>query len=535
MKTHFDYIVIGAGAAGCVLANRLSENPAISVALIEAGGGDRHPFVRMPKGLAKIMADPARIWAYVSEPEKGNAFQPEVWARGRLLGGSSSINGMMYVRGQPSDFNEIARKSSDDWSWKHIGAAYRALESHELGADETRGDSGPLRVTVADRHSALTEAMIAAGVAMGLPRKVDVNQPDDGDAIGYASRTIWKGRRQSAATAFLHPIRDRPNLTIISNALVDKINFENRRATSVAVISTRTKQRADYTAAREIILSGGALASPGILQRSGIGPADLLRKLGISLVQDSPEVGRHLLEHRGIMVQWKLRKALSENSEFSGWRLLWNVVRYYLTHDGPMSSAAYEVGAWMRSRPDLARPDVQFLVAPFSFDFSTQRAKLEPFPGMGIVAYPLRPTSGGEINIKSADPAELPVLKPNYYQTPEDRALMLETVRLARLYAAQAPLQKLIEAETYPGPKCVSDEEILDAYDRNGSCGYHAVGSCRMGSDPGSVVDPRLRVRGVQSLRVMDTSIMPQIPSGNTFGPTMAMAWRAADLILADA
>jgi choline dehydrogenase-like flavoprotein len=527
----FDYVIVGAGAAGCVLAHRLSTDPSVTVALLEAGGDDKNPYIHMPKGLAKAMSDPALIWAYGAEPEVGNAFQPEYWARGRLLGGSSAVNGMMYVRGMPADFDEIAAKTSDDWSWKHIGAAYQALEAHELGPGDSRGANGPLRVSMADRHSALTEAMIEAGVAMGLPRKSDTNAPDSGDGIGYATRTIWKGRRQSAATAFLDPIRSRQNLTIMTHALADKVNFEGRRAVSVSIAASQSRPAAVVAARRDIILAGGAMASPGILQRSGIGPAALLGRLNIPVVRDSPQVGQHLLEHRGIIMQWKLNGDLSDNAQYSGWRLPFNVARYYLRHDGPMSSAAYEIGAWFRSSPASPRPDIQFLVTPFSFDFAAQRTKLEPFPGMNIVAYPLRPTSRGEIDIKSTDPHVLPLLKPNYHSTPEDCALMIETVKVARKYAAQAPLRGHIEAETYPGPQCVSDAQIIDAYDRYGSCGYHAVGSCRMGSDPDSVVDPALRVRGVDGLRVMDTSIMPQIPSGNTNGPTMAMAWRAADVI----
>jgi choline dehydrogenase len=529
----YDYVIVGAGAAGCVLAYRLSEDPKVSVALLEAGGADKNPFIHMPKGLAKAMSDPALLWAYAAEPEKGNAFQPEYWVRGRVLGGSSSVNGMMYVRGMPADFDEIAAASSDDWSWRHVGAAYSALEA-PLDGVPPAGGRGPLRLSKADRRTALTEAMIEAGVSMGLRRKEDTNEPGSGDGIGYSTRTIWKGRRQSAATAFLNPIRDRPNLAILTHALVDKVNFEGRRAVSVSIAGAKDRPSEVVAANREIILAGGAMASPGILQRSGIGPAALLADLGIPLIQDSPQVGQHLLEHRGIIMQWKLKVALSDNAQYSGWRLPLNVARYYLAKNGPMSSAAYEIGAWFRSSPAVPRPDIQFLVTPFSFDFSAQRTKLETFPGMNIVAYPLRPISRGEINIRTTDPNVLPVLKPRYYSELADRALMIETVKVARRYADQEALQQFIEIETYPGPQCRSDDEIIDAYDRQGSCGYHAVGSCRMGSDPASVVDPALRVRGVEGLRVMDTSIMPQIPSGNTNGPTMAMAWRAADVITRD-
>ncbi|MBQ0794886.1 GMC family oxidoreductase [Zhongshania sp.] len=533
----FDYIIAGAGAAGCVLAYRLSENPNVSVALLEAGGEDRHPLLHMPKGVGKLLIDPNYTWQYRAEPEEGNGYnQEEYWARGKVMGGSSSTNGLMYVRGQPSDFNEIAACSSEDWAWIHIGAAYKALESHELGEAETRGASGPLKVTVANRHNALTEAFIEAGVAMGLPRKEDVNAPDDEACIGYASRTIFEGRRESASKAFIDPIRQRPNLTVLTHILVDKVLFDGKRAVGVsALVGKRQPAPQQLRARKEVIICGGAMASPGILQRSGIGPAELLSTLGVDVLVDSPEVGKNLLEHRAIIAQWKLNNDLSENKEYTGWRLLKNVLTYYINHTGPMASGAYEVGGWFKSTADVKRPDVQFLVAPFSFDLASNREKLETFPGMTIVAYPLRPTSGGEINIVSKDPAALPKLLPHYRSSEHDLDLMVKTVDVARTYASQSPLKEMIELETYPGSDCKTPEQIIAAYDKYGVCGYHAVGSCRMGSDDNSVVDPALRVRGVQGLRVMDTSIFPQIPSGNTQGPVFAMAWRAADIILRDA
>ncbi|MDB5970159.1 MAG: glucose-methanol-choline oxidoreductase [Hydrocarboniphaga sp.] len=523
-------MIVGAGAAGCVLAYRLSEDPKNSVALIEAGASHRHPFIDMPKGLGKILQSPKFTWPFPTEPEDGTAGEVEYWLRGKVLGGSTSVNGMMYVRGQPADFDEIAARSSDDWSWQHIGAAYAALESHELGAAETRGAKGPLRVSMPVMKDRLSEAMIAAGEAMGLPRKLDVNAPDNGPAVGYAPRTIYKGRRESAATAFIDPIRKRPNLTIITNAMVDRVLFDGKRATSVLASVDDASQT--FAAKREIIIAGGALASPTILQRSGIGPADLLKQHGISVVHDSPQVGQNLIEHRALLMQWKLREPLSQNLHFSGLRLLGVTAQYFMKRTGMMASAAYEVGAWLKSRPELPRPDLQFLLAPFSFDFASKRTKLEPFHGIHTVAYPLRPTSRGEINIRSKNPGDMPILKPNYHSTAEDRRTMIDLIKVARQYANQTPLRALIEVETYPGPAATTDDELIAAYDKFGSCGFHAVGSCRMGSDAESVVDPELRVRGVDNLRVMDTSIIPQIPSGNTNGPTMAMAWRAADLIL---
>lgn len=530
----FDYIICGAGAAGCVLAYRLSENPDVTVALIEAGPRDRHPFISMPKGLAKVMQDPKHLWVHASQPEASTAGQSEHWVRGRVLGGSSSINGMMYVRGQPADFDSIAERSSEDWSWQQIGAAYRGLENHELGAEKTRGNSGPMRISMPTQRLPISDAQIAAGEAMGWRRKADVNAPDDSVGIGYAPRTIWKGKRQSAATAFLRPAEKRPNLTILTDRTVDRVRFDGKRAVGVEVL--HKGERAVIEAAHEVILCGGAMASPGILERSGIGDRERLESLGIDLVHHNPQVGEGLIEHRGIIMQWKLKDpSMSQNRVFGGWRLLMATARYYLTGDGPMSAAAYEIGGWFKTRPGLNRPDAQMLIAPFSFDMATQRTQLEKHAGMNAVIYPLRPTSRGSIHIATTDPEVAATFSPNYRATDEDRTAMIGAIRVMRDYARQPALAGLIEAETLPGPEVESDAEILEAYDRLGTCGYHAVGSCRMGADEASVVDPALRVRGVQGLRIIDTSIMPVIPSGNTNGPTMAMAWRGADIILRDA
>lgn len=524
----YDYVIVGAGAAGCVLAHRLSEQPGCSVLLIEAGPHHRHPLISMPKGLGKMLFHPGYAWPFPTEPEAGTGGKPENWLRGKVLGGSTSVNGMMYVRGQPADFDALAAQSSADWGWPKIEAAYRALESYEGGASASRGGNGPLKVTVSPQRDRLSEAMVEAGVAMGLPRKQDANQPDNAEGIAYADRTVHDGRRVSAATAFLDPIRERPNLTILTGALVDRVRFDGRRATGVELLR---KGAREFHAGREVILAGGTLASPAILQRSGIGPRALLEKLGIAVLQDLPEVGRNLAEHRAILMQWKLREPLSQNALFSGLNLLKVTAEYFLKRTGPMAAATYEIGAWIKSRPELERPDIQFLMAPFSFDRDSNRQKLERFPGMHIVAYPLRPASRGSLEIRSGNPEELPAIRPNYRSTAEDREVMAAVVRAARRWTSQSPLRELVAEETYPGPACASDAQMIEAYDREGTCGYHAVGTCRMGADEASVVDPALRVRGVEGLRVMDASVMPQIPSGNTAAPTMAMAWRAADII----
>lgn len=530
----FDYVIVGAGAAGCVLAYRLSENPAIKVALIEAGPRDTHPYIAMPKGLAKVMADPAHLWVHMSKPEASTAQQSEAWVRGRVLGGSSSVNGMMYVRGQPADFDTIAEQTSDDWNWAHISEAYRALEAHELGAAPTRGDKGPLRVSMPTIRDRLSQAQVLAARAMGWSIKSDINEPDDIPRFGYAPRTIYRGKRQSAATAFLRPAERRPNLTVLTDRTVRRVLFEGQRATGVEIRQGDALETVH--ARREVILCGGAMASPAVLERSGIGDKSRLEALGVPVVHHSPEVGEGLIEHRGLIVQWKLKSAsLSQNREFAGWRLLVSVAKYYLTGDGPMASAAYEIGGWFKSQPGLNRPDVQMLLAPYSFDMEKQRTALETFPGMNAVVYPLRPTSRGSIHIETLDETVPASFKPNYRATQQDRLAMVGAIRGVRDWASKAPVADAIVEETLPGPAYQTDAEILEAYDRFGTCGYHAVGSCRMGRDAASVVDPALRVRGVQGLRVIDTSIMPTIPSGNTNGPTMAMAWRAADIILRDA
>lgn len=532
MPMSYDYIIVGAGAAGCVLAYRLSADPAVRVCLIEAGPRDTHPFISMPKGLAKVMADPKHLWAYASQPDACTADQSEVWVRGRVLGGSTSTNGMMYVRGQPADFDAIAEVSSSDWSWQHIGPAYAALEGHELGAAETRGANGPLKVTMPTLRDRLSEAQIAAGEAMGWPRKEDVNTPDNGDGIGFTPRTIAGGKRQSAATAFLRPAEKRANLTVLTDCAVDRITFAGKRATGVEVL--RSGKRETIAVHGEVIVCGGAMASPGVLERSGIGDRDRLGALGIPLVHHNPEVGEGLIEHRGLIMQWKLKRDISQNKQFHGWRLLKSAAQYYLTRSGPMAAAAYEIGGWFRTRPGLNRPDAQVLVAPFSFDFAKHRQDVERFPGMHVVVYSLRPTSRGNIHITTRDPDAPASLQPNYRANDADRESMIGAVRVVRDYVRQSPLADLVAEETMPGAQYDSDAQILEAYDRFGTCAYHAVGSCRMGNDAASVVDPQLRVRGVEGLRVMDTSIMPSIPAGNTQGPTMAMAWRAADLILSD-
>jgi choline dehydrogenase-like flavoprotein len=383
-------------------------------------------------------------------------------------------------------------------------------------------------VTLPTVRNALTEAILVAGDKMGWPVKEDVNAPDAGDGVGYMPRTIWKGKRQSAAVAFLHPVRSRPNLTVLTGAVTDHVLFEGKCAVGVELLQNNVRKT--IAARREIILCAGAVASPGVLERSGVGDPDVLEPLGVPLIHPNQAVGANVSEHRALRMQWRLKRPLSYNREYSGVRLVWNVIRYYLTGGGPMAVAAIDMRAAFRSRPDLERPDIQTQIGLYSWDPAGGPA-LETQHGFCAIANPITPVSLGSIHIQSRDPTVFPAIKPNYGSAPEDRLATAAAARLLRRFAEQEPLAGLIETEISPGPQAQTDEEILSALDTFGCAGMHTVGSCRMGKGADSVVDPELRVRGLENLRVMDASVMPAIPAGNTNGPTIAMAWRAADII----
>jgi choline dehydrogenase-like flavoprotein len=531
-----DFIIIGAGSSGCVLASELSANPNHQVLVIESGPMDNNFMIEMPRGIGKLLSpDNKHVWSY--DIHKGKNLGEENWLKGRTIGGSSSINGMVYSRGFDTDYNRWESEGGcEGWGWKDMLPHFMAHENHEFGACEDRGGEGPLHITghPVDDASAdareLCEAFLTAAEQAGTPRVKDTNQASTGGA-GYQPRNIWQGRRQSAAKVFLHPAMSRPNLKVLHKTDVLRIVFEGKKAVGVE-IRDKSGSRIIHCK-KEVILSAGAVESPKLLQLSGVGPAEKLAPLGINLVHDAPQIGQNLREHYYITVTYRVSKG-SLNKEFQGLKLLKNVLRYVFTRKGPMANAAQEMICYVKTREGLARPDCQIGAGLYTLVKGAGGPVLEKEHGLTVGGYHMHPQSQGELYITSADPAVQPHITANYLDHPEDQAASIALIRYIRKIAEQSVIAPYLLKELTPGIDINDDEGLLKAYHAIGATAFHVSGTCRMGSDDESVVDPRTRVRGIEGVRVVDTSIFPELISGNTNAPAMAAGRNAAKMILQD-
>ena len=528
--TRFDYVIVGAGSAGCVLANRLSEDGRYTVLLLEAGPRDTYPWIHIPIGYAKTMFHPILNWGFYTEPEPTMNGRKVYWPRGRTLGGSSAINGLIVIRGQRADYDEWAASGNAGWRYADVLPWFRKLEHNVRGASEYHGADGPLWASDIGAPHPLVEAMIAGAGELGIPRNDDFNGATQ-EGAGYYQLSTRRGRRCSTAVAYLRPARTRPNLRIETNAHATRVLVEDRRATGVTYLQAGVERTA--FARREVILCAGALQSPQLLQLSGIGPPALLQPLGIPVQHALAGVGENLQDHLQARVIFRCTQPITTNDALRTWHGKLKIgLDYLLTRSGPMAVGINQGGIFARAMPDATRPDVQFHFATLSSDMAG--SPVHEFPGFTMSVCHLRPTSRGTVRIRSTDPLEPPAMQPHYLSTPEDRATLIAGIRLARKLAATNAMRPYVESEYRPGDAAVSDDDLLEFAKDTGGTIFHPSGTTRMGpaSDPMAVVDPELRVHGIDRLRVVDCGIMPTLVSGNTNVPVVMIAEKAADMIL---
>jgi choline dehydrogenase len=534
----FDFIIVGAGSAGCVLASKLTESGKYSVLLLEAGGSDKRFYVNMPMGYGKLFYDAAVNWMYAAEPDPGLNGQRDHWPRGKLLGGSSSINAMVYIRGHRDDYEDWEKAGNPGWGWNDVLKSYLAIEDTEAGGSTLRGTGGPLRVSdVSSNAHPLTAAYISAAEKTGLKYNPDFNGEEQ-EGVGHYQLTVKDGQRLSTARAFLDPARARKNLTVITDAHATRVLFDGKRATHIEYRCGGQIVKA--RAIREIILSGGAINSPQLLQLSGVGPVDVLTSHGITPLVDNPNVGRNLQDHLGLNYTYRMKQKTMNDDFRPWWGKLKVGLQYILAKQGPLTTSINHGGGFFRTRPDRDRPNMQLYFQAFSTLLPKvgERPILspDPFSGMSIGLSNCRPTARGEIMIKSADPFMHPRITPNAFGTDHDVEEMLLAVKYLRKIASQEPLASLIAEELRPGPSVQSDADLIHDFKQRSGTVYHPSCTCRMGPNSGSsVVDARLRVYGTEGLRVCDASVFPNLIAGNTNAPAIMVGWKGAEIVLADA
>ena len=525
----FDYVIIGAGSAGCVIANRLSANPSVSVALIEAGGEDRYPWIHIPVGYFKTMGNPKTDWCYRTQPDPGLNGRLINWPRGKVLGGSSSINGLLYVRGQPQDFDHWRQLGNAGWSWEDVLPLFRRAENWEGTQSPERGVGGPLNVSENKVDRDIIDAWVDAAAQAGYRRTDDYNREDQ-EGVGFFQMTMKNGMRCSAAAAYLKPIRSRENLHIITHAHTDKIEFDGKRATAVLARVRGKSQR--IKAGREIILSAGSIGSPQLLMLSGIGDQNDLGKHGITATHHLPGVGQNLQDHLQARPVFKCNASTINTETKNPLQLMSIALQYAFKRTGPMAMAASLGTAFLKTHEGLETPDIQFHLQPFSADRVAEGS--HKFSAFTASVLQLRPESAGHLELVSADAADYPAIYPNYLATKTDCDTIVAGIKIAREICRTEPVKSMITEEYAPGASVADDddESILEWARNTATTIYHPTGTCKMGQDKMAVVDERLRVYGVQNLRVADASIMPSITSGNTNAPTIMIGEKLSDLIL---
>jgi len=526
----YDYVIVGGGTAGCLLANRLSADPDVSVLLLEAGGRDDYLWIHIPVGYLYCMNNPRTDWCFKTEVEPGLGGRAINYARGKVLGGCSSINGMIYMRGQARDYDHWRQLGNAGWGWDDVLPYFRQHEDFVHGADDRHGSGGEWRIEEQRLHWPILDAVRDAAVAVGIPRVSDFNRGDN-LGIGYFQVNQRRGVRVNAAKAFLRPARGRPNLRIVPRAQAKRVLLEDGRAVGVEV--SIDGRNAAVAARGEVILAAGAIGSPHLLELSGIGGGERLRGLGIDVIRESPGVGENLQDHLQLRLVYKIRNALTLNQLAGTLRGKAAIaLEYLLKRSGPMSMAPSQLGAFAKSDPRLETPDLQYHVQPLSLDRFGE--PLHPFPAITASVCNLRPESRGSVHAASPHFGEAPSIRPNYLATARDRRVAAEAIRLTRRIMAAKPMEPHAPEEFRPGAARQGDDDLARAAGEIGTTIFHPVGTVRMGSDSGAVVDERLRVRGIDRLRVIDASVMPAITSGNTNAPTLMIAEKGAAILRED-